>query len=75
MGKMIIEKLNEILSLYKRDEERFGGFAATERLHNSAPEDYVESRTDWDTLKDHADDMYYMLSDIESIVKDCIKDL
>ena len=72
---MIIEKLNEILSLYKSDEERFGGFAATKHLHNSAPEDYVESRTDWDTLRDHADDMYYMLSDIESIVKDCIKDL
>ena len=61
---------NKILDIFKNDEKRFGGFSATERLHYSAPEDYVESRTDWDTLKDHADDMYYMLKDIYDIINE-----
>lgn len=63
-------KLEEILSLYKEDEERFGGYTATKRLIYNAPEDYVESRTDWQTLQSHADDMYYMLSDIKDIIDD-----
>lgn len=61
---------NKILDIFRNDEKRFGGFSATERLHDSAPEDYVESRTDWDTLKDHADDMYYMLKDIYDIINE-----
>lgn len=63
-------KLEEILSLYKEDEKRFGGYTATKRLIRNAPEDYVESRTDWQTLQSHADDMYYMLSDIKDIIDD-----
>jgi hypothetical protein len=38
------------------------------------PEDYVEYRTDWQTLQNHADDMYYMLSDIKNLIEQC-KDL
>ena len=39
----------------------------------TAPEDYIESRTDWDTLQNRADDMYYMLSDIKTIIEQCKK--
>lgn len=67
------DKIKKILEIYQNDEKRFGGYNAIERLHNSAPEDYIESRTEWDTLKDHADDMYYMLNEIFDIVKDIDK--
>lgn len=72
--EVIKEKLGEILKVYKDDETRFGGYIATKRLLVSAPEDYIESRTDWLSLQNHADDMYYMLSDIKNIVEQC-KDL
>jgi hypothetical protein len=67
----IKEKLKQILEIYEDDENRFGGYTAIERLHDSAPEDYIESRTDWDTLQSRADDMYYMLSDIKTIIEQC----
>jgi hypothetical protein len=67
----IKEKINSILSLYEEDKEKFTGYSATERLLNNAPEDYVESRTDWNTLKAHADEMYYMLSYIEDLITEC----
>lgn len=70
----IKEKIEKILKVYEEDDARFGGYTATERLHISAPEDYVESRTDWLSLQNHADDMYYMLSDIKNLVEQC-KDL
>lgn len=69
------DKIKKILEIYQNDEKRFGGYSAIERLHYSAPEDYIESRTEWDTLKDHADDMYYMLSEIFDIVKDIDEEL
>ena len=61
---------DKILDIFKNDEKNFGGFSAIKRLHNSAPEDYIESRTEWDTLKDHADDMYYMLTYIYDIINE-----
>lgn len=67
----IKEKINEILSLYEEDKKRFDGYSATERLINSTLEDYIESRTDWNTLKEHADSMYYMLSRIEDLIIEC----
>jgi len=67
----IKEKINNILSLYEEDKERFAGYSATGRLLNRAPEDYIESRTDWDTLRAHADSMYYMLSYIEDLITEC----
>lgn len=70
----IKEKIDKILKVYEDDENRFGGYTATERLHIDAPEDYVESRTDWLSLQNHADDMYYMLNDIKNLVEEC-KDL
>lgn len=72
--KEIREKIDEILKIYEDDEIRFGGYTATKRLHLDAPEDYVEYRTDWSSLQNHADDMYYMLSDINNLLEKC-KDL
>jgi hypothetical protein len=67
----IKEKIDKILKFYENDEIEFGGYTATERLLYDAPEDYIECRTDWDTLKSNADDMYYMLSKIKDILEDC----
>lgn len=63
-----MEKLKQIKELFKDDEKNFRGFSAMERLHESAPEDYIESRTDWNRLSEIADDMYYMLVNILDIV-------
>lgn len=71
MDKDIKNKLDEILSLYDKDEYRCGGYSMTQYSHITAPEDYIESRTDWYTLRNRADDMYYMLSKIETIIKQC----
>ena len=67
----IKSKLKEILSLYEKDEYHCGGYCMTKYSHITAPEDYIESRTDWNTLQNRADDMYYMLSDIKTIVEQC----
>jgi len=64
------EKIDRILKIYEDDENRFGGYSNIERLHISAPEDYVETITDWQTLQYHAEDMYYMLQEIKDIIKD-----
>ena len=50
----IKEKLDEIIKVYEDDYARFGGYTATQRLHIDVPEDYVEYRTDWQTLQNHA---------------------
>jgi hypothetical protein len=67
----IKEKLEKILSIYQEDEERCGGYEMTRYSHIDAPEDYIESRTDWNTIRDRAEDMYYMLNDIKIIVEQC----
>lgn len=68
---VIKEKLEKILSLYQEDEYRCGGYSMTQYSHITAPEDYIESRTDWNTLQSRADDMYYMLDEIKSIIDEC----
>ena len=67
----IKEKLEKILSIYREDEERCGGYEMTRYSHIDAPEDYIESRTDWYTIRDRAEDMYDMLSEIKIIVEQC----
>lgn len=67
----IKEKLEKILSIYQDDEERCGGYEMTRYSHIDAPEDYIESRTDWYTIRDRAEDMYDMLSEIKIIVEQC----
>lgn len=69
------DKIKRIIEIFQNDEKRFGGYSAIERLHYSAPEDYIESRTEWNTLRDHADDMFYMLSEIYDIVQKIDKEL
>ena len=67
----IKERLEKILSLYQKDEERCGGYEMTRHAHIDAPEDYNENRTDWDTIRDRAEDMYDMLREIKFIVEQC----
>ena len=69
------DKIKRILKIFENDDKYFGGYSAIKRLHYSAPEDYIESRTEWDTLKDHADDMYYMLNEIQDIIKEIDEEL
>jgi hypothetical protein len=69
------DKIKKILEIYKNDEKHFGGYTAIERLNYIAPEDYIESRTEWDTLRNHADDMYYMLNEIQDIIKEIDEEL
>lgn len=57
-----------MLLKYKEDKEFFQGFSAIDRLNNRAPEDDCESRTDWYTIRDYADDMYYMLDALKDSV-------
>ena len=52
MDRDIKNKLDEILSLYDKDECRCGGYSMTQYSHITAPEDYIESRTDWESLRD-----------------------
>ena len=72
MSRVFKDKNEEI---FENDDKYFGGYSAIKRLHYSAPEDYIESRTEWDTLKDHADDMYYMLNEIQDIIKEIDEEL
>lgn len=72
------EKLHKIktiiiwmLNKYKDDEVYFGGYTAINRLNTRAPEDDCESRSDWYTIRNYADDMYYMLD----IFKDNIEEI
>lgn len=61
-------KIMWMLQKYKDEREYFHGYRAIEWLNNSAPEDDCQERTDWYTIRDYADDMYYMLSVFESII-------
>lgn len=71
------EKLNKIKSIiawmlnkYKDDEVYFGGYTAINRLNTRAPEDDCESRNDWYTIRDYADDMYYMLDNFKNNIEE-----
>lgn len=68
LKKIVLAQINEINSIYEKDDRRFGGYSETKYANNTAPEDYNEDRTDWRTLQSRADDMYYMLNDIKNIV-------
>lgn len=74
------EKLNKIKSIiawmlnkYKDDEVYFGGYTAINRLNTRAPEDDCESRNDWYTIRDYADDMYYMLDNFKNNIEEIQK--
>ena len=64
----ILEKINEIDTIFADDDKKCGGYHMTEYFNNTAPEDYCEERTDWRDLQSNADDMYYMLNEIRCII-------
>ena len=64
----LLEKINEINTIFADDDNKCGGYHMTEYLNNTAPEDYCEERTDWRDLQSNADDMYYMLNEIKCII-------
>ena len=51
----VIDKLRDKAIFYKKEE---------------APEDAIESRLDWDELKDDFDELYYALMEIEGLVSE-----
>ena len=67
--KYINDKLQEIFKVYQDDDKRFGGYSATTFAHHSC-EDYNEDRTSWSELRYRADDMYYMLNSIHTIISE-----
>ena len=64
----LLEKINEIDTIFADDDNKCGGYHMTEYFNNTAPEDYCEERTDWRGLQNNADDMYYMLNEIRCII-------
>ncbi len=65
----LLEKINEINTIFADDDNKCGGYHMTEYFNNTAPEDYCEERIDWRDLQSNADDMYYMLNEIRCIVE------
>ena len=61
MKEKIKELIQPIVYRFEESEKYFRGFDALERLHNSAPEDYIPERLSWQELAEYADDMYGML--------------
>lgn len=65
----LLARIDEILNIYANDEKRQGGYSMTEYFNNTAPEDYNEDRMSFNDLRDYADSMYYMLTDIKSEIE------
>ena len=65
----LLEKINEIETIFANDDNQCGGYHMTEYFHITAPEDYCEERTDWKELQNNADGMYYMLNEIKYIIE------
>lgn len=71
----LLTQVNEILDIYENDEKRQGGYSMTEYFNNTAPEDYNEDRMSFNDLRDYADSMYYMLTDIKSAIEKLKEDI
>ena len=65
----LLEKINEIETIFADDDNKCGGYRMTKYFHITAPEDYCEERTDWRELQNNADGMYYMLNEIKHIIE------
>lgn len=65
----LLARIDEILNIYANDEKKQGGYSMTEYFNNTAPEDYNEDRMSFNDLRDYADSMYYMLTDIKSEIE------
>ena len=75
LKKVVLEQINEINSVFEKDDRRFGGYSATEYANNTAPEDYNEDRLPFNKLRGNADSMYYMLTDIKSAIEKLKEDI
>lgn len=71
----LLARIDEILNIYANDEKRQGGYSMTEYFNNTAPEDYNEDRMSFNDLRDYADSMYYMLTDIKSEIEKLKEDI
>lgn len=65
----LLAQIDKILDIYANDEKKQGGYSMTEYFNNTAPEDYNEDRMSFSDLRDYADSMYYMLTDIKSEIE------
>lgn len=71
----LLARIDEILNIYANDEKKQGGYSMTEYFNNTAPEDYNEDRMSFNDLRDYADSMYYMLTDIKSAIEKLKEDI
>lgn len=71
----LLARIDEILNIYANDEKKQGGYSMTEYFNNTAPEDYNEDRMSFNDLRDYADSMYYMLTDIKSEIEKLKEDI
>ena len=71
----LLARIDEILNIYANDEKKQGGYSMTEYFNNTAPEDYNEDRMSFSDLRDYADSMYYMLTDIKSEIEKLKEDI
>lgn len=71
----LLARIDEILNIYANDEKKQGGYSMTEYFNNTAPEDYNEDRMSFNDLRDYADSMYYMLTDIKTEIEKLKEDI
>ena len=71
----LLTQIDEILDIYTNDEKKQGGYSMTEYFNNTAPEDYNEDRLPFSELRDNADRMYYMVTDIKSAIEKLKEDI
>ena len=71
----LLAQIDEILDIYTNDEKKQGGYSMTEYFNNTAPEDYNEDRMSFNELRDNADGMYYMLTEIKSAIEKLKEDI
>ena len=71
----LLTQIQEILDIYENDEKQQGGYSMTEYYNNTAPEDYNEDRMSFIELRDNADGMYYMLTEIKYAIEKLKEDI
>lgn len=71
----LLTQIDEILDIYANDKKEQGGYSMTEYNNYTAPEDYNEDRMSFNELRDNADDMYFMLTEIKSALEKLKEDI
>lgn len=70
-----MDKLQAIKELLEKEGPKMGERCGYESMSDKLPEDLCEERTDWDSLRDYADEMMYRISDMRGLllrIKDII---